>query len=60
MRLQFWSLENVEYTFIAITLRSTLTQNVCTYQGPISESKRTIIIISYLKPYSFVKVICIW
>ena len=46
-----------EYPFIAITLRSTLTWIGSTYES--NRVVRIIIIISYLKSYNCVQIICI-
>ena len=42
VRLQSWSMGNVEYPFIAMTLRSTPTQNASTCQGAIYGLNRTV------------------
>ena len=42
VRLHSWSLENVEYPFITITLRSTLTWSGSTCEGPIYGSNTTV------------------
>ena len=55
------------YSFITITLSSTLFQSGSTYKGPIYGSSRTVesftkdyfIIIGYLEPYNCVQIVCI-
>ena len=62
-RFQSWSLGNVEYPFITITPRSTLTGVVVSVrvssidQIELFNYLLKIIIISYLKPFSYVEIV---
>ena len=42
VKLESWSLENIQYPFITITLMSTMTQSVNACQGPINGPTKTI------------------